>query len=272
MTTTRKITIIWAAAPGADSGYQYRIMADKSAPGAYAQVALVASVAGPDSQHSPIMSTLAAQLEPDDTTIQLLAGTGVDFADVDYVSVGGQLIKLGSLASTDVYNIDAISMGGTLAETHAVGTVVYAAHMSYIDPNVDFGSSRHVIRYRVETVDGDDEDEGQEFVAVNPSVPDDNSLCTVWWIDERAVGGDAYAGLETKLTFTGSGWDRLVATGEHLPGYEETVATDSDGYVEFQVVRDRARKGAGAYAFSGGLAADVASVPDQAMAHVSEVI
>lgn len=270
MSTTRKITAIWAAAPGADSGYQYRIMADKATPGTYAQVALVDSVAGPDSQHSPIMSTLAAQLNPADTTISLLAGTGVDFASVDYVAVGGTLIELGALDSTDVYTIAGI-VGGTLAEIHAVGTVVYAAHMSYIDPNVDFGT-RHVIRYRVETVDGDDGDEGQEFVAVNPSVPDDNSLCTVWWIDERAVGGDAYAGLETKLSFVGSGWDRLTATGEHLPSYEETVATDSDGYVEFQVVRDRARKGAGAYAFSGGLTADVVSVPDQASAHVSEVI
>lgn len=256
---TVDITLRWAGATDADSDTDYVIKSDLTTSGTFVDVATQDAT----SPYDPDSTTLNGALTDADTTIVLTDGT--DFSGADYIVIDGELILLGT-KSTHTFTSCVRGQGSAIPAAHLTGATVYAAHESYTDSAVDFGT-RNVIRYRVLRRESGIDSVGAELIAVSPTAPPTTNLCTVWGI-VADVQGNPISGDTVTLTTDASG-DYHLDTGEMLKLEPESTTTDTDGYFEFFMPRDAYRSGTPDYTIvvssgeTGAQTWTVATVPDQ---------
>ncbi|HEX5733369.1 MAG TPA: hypothetical protein VF131_11095 [Blastocatellia bacterium] len=226
------VTLRWVAASNADASTDYRIEADKVTPGTFATVVTRDATDRGDGSFTASSTTLTGTIPATDTSLTFMSITGFNAGDI--VLIDREMIKLGTPANK-TFNGCTRGIGGTIPATHADGSIIYKAHETYVDTNVNFGS-RKVIRYRIKRVQGSDEAVGVELVMVNPPEPPFTNMCTVWGVLED-IWGTPQSGMPVKLTIDDED-NYGLDTGETVIKNQAETVTDEDGFFSFQVRRD----------------------------------
>lgn len=258
------ITLRWRGALDANVSTNYKIQADKTTPGTFANVVASQAATAP---YAPVSGSISGTLAATDTTILLVDGT--NFSSADYVTIGREMVQLGTKA-TNTFTGSTRGIGSTIPAAHANLDAVYKAHESYVDTAVDFGA-RHVIRYHVIRLQATSESVVSEVLAVNPPIPSTTDMCTVWGILQDLTG-DVQAAVDITMSIATAA-DYLIGTAENIRKVDETTTTDTDGFFSFQVPRSASRAGNVAITITGGGKTwTLAMVPDQNFINVNRVL
>ena len=111
------IVIRWAAASDADVNTDYKVYSDYAQSGTFALVVTQNSTLNAG-KYPPVTSTLSGSISATETTIVLASGT--DFNTSDYISIDGEIIKLGTKA-TSTFTGSTRGVGSSVAIAHNNG-------------------------------------------------------------------------------------------------------------------------------------------------------
>lgn len=244
MADIRNIKIIFPGARIATSDTNYRLLADLSEPDIFAEVLTLSATAGPGGSYSAVETVLSEDITREEDEIQMPSGNEASFPAGSYAVVGRELVQLGALGAGDpvIYTGCKRGFGGTLREAYDSGTTVKSAHESVELNLVTFSDDRHVIRYRIQPLHLGQEGEPHEVLAINPSLPEDDSITTIFGVMQD-VEGQPLAGLAVSLSFVGSDPVYLPASGEFIFPAGDTATTNAEGYFEVSGPRDVSRVG-----------------------------
>lgn len=257
------VVLRWRGALDADSNTDYKIQADKTTPGTFADVITQDATA----PYAPIASMLNGALTSTATTI--IVADGTNFNTSDYVTIGREMIQLGT-KSTHTFTGSTRGLGSTIPVAHANLDPVYVAHESYTDLAVNFGT-RKIIRYHIIRVQGSNQSVVSEVIAVNPPIPSTTDMCVVWGILQDLTG-DVQPSVPVTMVITGAS-DFLTGTAENIQDTEETTTTDADGFFSFEVPRSASRSANTPITITAaGKTWTLAQVPDQNFVNVNRVL
>lgn len=234
------ITIWWRAYGSATSDTRYNVLSDIAESGVF--VSLNENPLSPtdrgDTEYTPYVTTLAANIDAGATQIEVADGT--DFDNGDRVKIDGETFILGG-KSSNVFANCTPGADGTIKRPHTAGAIVSAMHESYVDEDVSWPEGRHVIRYRVVTVVGPDELVAAEALAIRPGQPVTNDFTTLWGVLDGLDGTpleneQVYIAIADQDNFN-------PRTAETFHQGRITAMTDEDGYWQLSVPRTLARVG-----------------------------
>jgi len=258
------VVLRWRAAIDADAATDYKIQADKTTSGTFADVITRDST----TPFTPVTTTLneVGGIAIDETTVSMTDAT--NFNNSDFITMGREMIQLGTKTGNN-FNGCTRGVGSTLPSTHPNGTSIYKAHETYTDAAVSFGS-RSAIRYHIIRIQGTNQSVVSEVLAVSPPIPDTTDMCTVWGIVQD-ITGDVQVSLAMTMTIASAN-DYLVGTSENIKSAVETTTTDNDGFFSFQVPRSASRAQNVVITISGGGKIwTLNTVPDQNFINVNRI-
>lgn len=236
------IVIRWAAASDADVNTDYKVYSDYAQSGTFALVVTQNSTLNAG-KYPPVTSTLAGSTSATETTIVLASGT--DFNTSDYVSVDGEIIKLGT-KSTATFSGSTRGVGSSVAIAHNTGATVTVLHETYTYtlPPLLSRTTRYVTRIHVSRIQpnitGSIESSPVEIISVSPPEPTTSNLITVWGIIED-IQGNPRANIDLELELQAT-YEWGQDTGETVRREVETTKTDSDGFFYFFVRKPSLRQ------------------------------
>lgn len=236
------IVIRWAAASDADVNTDYKVYSDYAQSGTFALVVTQNSTLNAG-KYPPVTSTLSGSISATETTIVLIGGT--DFNTSDYVSVDGEIIKLGT-KSTATFSGSTRGVGSSVAIAHNTGATVTVLHETYTYtlPPLLSRTTRYVTRIHVSRIQpnitGSIESSPVEIISVSPPEPTTSNLITVWGIIED-IQGNPRANIDLELELQAT-YEWGQDTGETVRREVETTKTDSDGFFYFFVRKPSLRQ------------------------------
>lgn len=257
------VILRWVPPADADVDTDYRIESDKATSGTFVTVATQSSVDRGDGSYTPYASSLNGALTS--TAVSITLADATNFSNGDYVQIDKEIVLLGG-KSGNTFATCARGVGGTLPVAHDDGAAVKAAHETYTDSGVDFGS-RSVIRYKVIRIQGTAESIAAELIAVYPPKPPYSNLLTLYGVLED-IQGNPQSAISVTLVLNDTD-NFAIDTGEAIVKQTESDTTDADGFFSFFVRRPATHSGPapdGAGSFTLTIGTDntwaVANLPD----------
>lgn len=236
------IVIRWAAASDATINTDYKIYSDYVQSGTFALVATQNSTQNAGA-YPPVTSTLSGTITASETTIILASGT--NFNTGDYVSIDGEIIQLGTKA-TSTFTGSTRGVGSSVSIAHNSGAAVTVLHefYTYTLPSLLSRTPRYITRIHVSRIQpdvaGSIESSPVEIISVAPPEPTTSNLITVYGIIEDIQGNPrANINIELELQAT---YEWSQDTGETIRREVETTKTDSDGFFYFFVRKPSLRQ------------------------------
>lgn len=250
-------TIYWSGYGSADVNTNYIVKSDETTSGTFATLATQNATDRGDASYAPYTAILVGNLSATDEVVEM--GDATDFANGQRIKLGRETILLGG-KSSNTFGACSRGVDNTIPRSHTDGDTITAMHESYTDSSVTYGS-RNLIRYRIiaELGDGGDQLVAAEAVAVKPTKPPTNDLCTVWGIVDE-IPGTPQSGVAASLSIS-DGTFYNTATGETF-GSGPSDTTDEDGYFELFVPKDAIRSGGALTITVNGKAQAISSIPD----------
>lgn len=231
------VALFWVAPADADANTDYRIESDKGTSGTFIEVSTEDATDRGDGSYAPYATTLNGALSATAVSITLTDAT--NFADGDYAMINREIVYLDG-KSGNTFATCLRGVGGTLPVAHDTGAAVKAAHETYVDSAVDFGS-RSVIRYKVIRIQGANESVAGELIAVYPPPPPYSNLVTLYGVLED-IQGNPQSGIAVTLVLNDT--DNFgIDTGEGILKQTETDTSDADGFFHFFVRRPATHSG-----------------------------
>lgn len=236
------IVIRWAAASDATVNTDYKVYSDYVQSGTFALIVTQNSTLNA-AKYPPVTSTLVGSITASETTIVLASGT--DFSTSDYVSIDGEIVKLGTKA-TATFTGSTRGVGSSVAIAHNTGATVTVLHETYTYtlPPLLSRTPRYITRIHVSRIQpdvtGSIESSPVEIISVSPPEPTTSNLITVWGIIED-IQGNPRANIDLELELQAT-YEWGQDTGETIRREVETTRTDSDGFFYFFVRKPSLRQ------------------------------